>query len=235
MRRQGTTLMDVMPKWVDAILIPILSILISFVLSGLVILYLGMNPFEALQLMITGALGSTYGWGFTLYFTTNFIFTGLCAATRLSRPHVQHRRRRSGDTRRIGRGPCLPRRALAPLDAGAARRDPWRGAVRGRLGLYPRLAASQARQPHRDHHDHVQLYRLGAPDLSSGRGPETRRLDGPGHPPLWRGREPAEPRRNLRHVRHPVLHHRPRQRQLLHRPHRAFPLLAPDLAHQARL
>ena len=72
--------MDVMPKWVDAILIPILSILISFVLSGLVILYLGMNPFEALQLMITGALGSTYGWGYTLYYTTNFIFTGLCAA-----------------------------------------------------------------------------------------------------------------------------------------------------------
>ncbi|MCV6593183.1 MAG: ABC transporter permease, partial [Silicimonas sp.] len=72
--------MDVMPKWVDAILIPILSILISFVLSGLVILYLGMNPFEALKLMITGALGSTYGWGFTLYYTTNFIFTGLCAA-----------------------------------------------------------------------------------------------------------------------------------------------------------
>ena len=72
--------MDVMPKWADAILIPLLSILISFFLSGLVILYLGMNPFEALQLMITGALGSTYGWGYTLYYTTNFIFTGLCAA-----------------------------------------------------------------------------------------------------------------------------------------------------------
>lgn len=72
--------MDVMPKWADAILIPILSILISFFLSGLVILYLGMNPFEALQLMVTGALGSTYGWGYTLYYTTNFIFTGLCAA-----------------------------------------------------------------------------------------------------------------------------------------------------------
>ena len=72
--------MDVMPKWADAILIPILSILISFFLSGLVILYLGMNPFEALKLMVTGALGSTYGWGYTLFYTTNFIFTGLCAA-----------------------------------------------------------------------------------------------------------------------------------------------------------
>ena len=72
--------MDVMPKWADAILIPLISILLSFFLSGLVILYLGMNPFEALKLMITGALGSSYGWGFTLYYTTNFIFTGLCAA-----------------------------------------------------------------------------------------------------------------------------------------------------------
>jgi len=72
--------MDVMPKWADAILIPILSILISFFLSGLVILYLGMNPFEALKLMVTGALGSTYGWGYTLFYATNFIFTGLCAA-----------------------------------------------------------------------------------------------------------------------------------------------------------
>ena len=72
--------MTVLPKWADAILIPLLSILISFVISGLVILYLGLNPFEALRLMVTGALGSSYGWGYTLYYTTNFIFTGLCAA-----------------------------------------------------------------------------------------------------------------------------------------------------------
>ena len=30
--------------------------------------------------MITGALGSTYGWGYTLYYTTNFIFTGLAVS-----------------------------------------------------------------------------------------------------------------------------------------------------------
>ena len=32
---------------------------------------------DALQVMIEGALGSSYGWGFTLYYATNFIFTGL--------------------------------------------------------------------------------------------------------------------------------------------------------------
>ena len=30
--------------------------------------------------MVTGALGSTYGWGYTLYYATNFIFTGLAVA-----------------------------------------------------------------------------------------------------------------------------------------------------------
>ncbi len=72
--------MDVMPKWADALLIPLISILIAFLLSGLVILAIGEDPIAALKLMVSGALGSTYGWGYTLYYTTNFIFTGLAVA-----------------------------------------------------------------------------------------------------------------------------------------------------------
>jgi len=30
--------------------------------------------------MVTGALGSTYGWGYTLYYATNFMFTGLAVS-----------------------------------------------------------------------------------------------------------------------------------------------------------
>jgi simple sugar transport system permease protein len=30
--------------------------------------------------MVTGALGSSYGWGYTLYYATNFMFTGLAVA-----------------------------------------------------------------------------------------------------------------------------------------------------------
>jgi len=33
-----------------------------------------------LKLMIDGALGSTYGWGYTLYYATNFMFTGLAVS-----------------------------------------------------------------------------------------------------------------------------------------------------------
>jgi ABC-type uncharacterized transport system permease subunit len=72
--------MDVMPKWADVVLIPIISLLLAAILSALVILAIGENPWEALKLMVDGAVGSTYGWGYTLYYATNFIFTGLAVA-----------------------------------------------------------------------------------------------------------------------------------------------------------
>ncbi len=72
--------MDVMPKWADVILIPLFSLLIAFALSALVIIGIGEDPVEAVKLMITGAMGSTYGWGYTLYYATNFLFTGLAVS-----------------------------------------------------------------------------------------------------------------------------------------------------------
>ncbi|AUC52619.1 MAG: ABC transporter permease [Sagittula sp.] len=72
--------MDKMPAWADAVLVPLISILIAAALSALVILAIGENPAEALSLMIDGALMRSTGWGYTLYYTTNFIFTGLCVA-----------------------------------------------------------------------------------------------------------------------------------------------------------
>jgi ABC-type uncharacterized transport system permease subunit len=72
--------MDVIPKWADVVLIPVISLLLAAILSALVILAIGENPWEALKLMVDGAVGSTYGWGYTLYYATNFIFTGLAVA-----------------------------------------------------------------------------------------------------------------------------------------------------------
>ena len=72
--------MDKMPKWADVVLIPLISILLAAIISALVILAIGENPVEALNLMVNGALGSTYGWGYTLYYATNFMFTGLAVA-----------------------------------------------------------------------------------------------------------------------------------------------------------
>ncbi len=72
--------MEVMPKWADVVLIPLFSLLIAFALSALVIIGIGEDPIAAVKMMVSGAVGSTYGWGYTLYYATNFIFTGLAVA-----------------------------------------------------------------------------------------------------------------------------------------------------------
>ncbi|MBW7055227.1 ABC transporter permease [Paracoccus bogoriensis] len=69
--------MDKMPKWADVILTPLISLILAMGISALVILAIGESPWTALTTMVDGALGSSYGWGFTLYYATNFIFTGL--------------------------------------------------------------------------------------------------------------------------------------------------------------
>ena len=72
--------MEKMPAWADVVLVPLISLIIAFAISGLVIFAIGENPWEAMKLMVTGALGSTYGWGYTLYYATNFMFTGLAVS-----------------------------------------------------------------------------------------------------------------------------------------------------------
>jgi len=72
--------MERMPAWADVVLIPLFSLLLAAVLSALVILAIGENPVEAFNLMVEGALMRSAGWGYTLYYATNFIFTGLAVA-----------------------------------------------------------------------------------------------------------------------------------------------------------
>lgn len=72
--------MDIMPKWAEVVLVPLISLLLAAIISAIVILAIGENPWEALKLMVNGAVGSTYGWGYTLYYATNFIFTGLAVS-----------------------------------------------------------------------------------------------------------------------------------------------------------
>lgn len=72
--------MEQLPKWADLIVVPLVGLILAFILSMLMVLATGHDPMEALKLMVSGALGSTYGWGYTLYYATNFIFTGLAVA-----------------------------------------------------------------------------------------------------------------------------------------------------------
>ena len=69
-----------LPAWIEVVVIPLLNIVMALVASGLIMLAIGVDPIEAVGIMIEGALGSDYAIGYTLYYTTNFIFTGLAVA-----------------------------------------------------------------------------------------------------------------------------------------------------------
>lgn len=69
-----------LPVWLDVIVIPILNIIMALFFAGLIMLSIGVNPVEAVGIMINGAFGYDEAIGYTLYYTTNFIFTGLAVA-----------------------------------------------------------------------------------------------------------------------------------------------------------
>ncbi len=69
-----------LPVWADVILIPVINITMALIVAGLVIFAIGENPFKAFEVMFQGAFGYAEGIGYTLYYATNFIFTGLAVA-----------------------------------------------------------------------------------------------------------------------------------------------------------
>jgi ABC-type uncharacterized transport system permease subunit len=79
--------MDKLPRWADIFLVPLINIALALVVAGLVVLAIGHNPFDMAYYMAKGALGSTNGIGYTLYYTTSFIFTGLAFSVAM---HARH-------------------------------------------------------------------------------------------------------------------------------------------------
>ncbi len=69
-----------MPRWMDLLLLPLWNLLIALLVAGGVVLLIGASPLQALTVLLEGALGSARGLGYTLYYTTTFIFTGLAVA-----------------------------------------------------------------------------------------------------------------------------------------------------------
>ena len=69
-----------LPAWADYGLVPLLNVAAAFLVAGLVVLMIGENPLRAARALVCGALGYGEGIGFTLFYATNFIFTGLAVA-----------------------------------------------------------------------------------------------------------------------------------------------------------
>ncbi|RUM98491.1 ABC transporter permease [Pseudaminobacter arsenicus] len=69
-----------LPGWVDYGLIPIINLLVAFVFAGLVVLLVGESPLHAAAVLVEGAFGNGQNIAYTLFYATNFIFTGLAVA-----------------------------------------------------------------------------------------------------------------------------------------------------------
>jgi simple sugar transport system permease protein len=69
-----------LPRWAELGLLPLINLGVALVVAGVIIKILGESPLAAFKLMATGALGTQEGIGYTLYYATNFIFTGLAVA-----------------------------------------------------------------------------------------------------------------------------------------------------------
>ncbi len=72
--------MRALPRWVDMGLLPLLNLTAAMLVTALLILVLGENPLRALEVLAFGAFGYGEGIGYTLYYATNFVFTGLAFA-----------------------------------------------------------------------------------------------------------------------------------------------------------
>jgi len=72
------------PAWVNIIVLPLINILFAFAFSAIIFIAVDVNPIEAAKTMISGALGYQEGIGYTFYYATNFIFTGLAVAVAFS-------------------------------------------------------------------------------------------------------------------------------------------------------
>ncbi|WP_221074661.1 ABC transporter permease [Agarivorans aestuarii] len=68
------------PAWVSVALLPAINVFAAFLVSALLFMYIDISPIDAIKVMWTGAFGYAEGIGYTLYYTTGFIFTGLAVA-----------------------------------------------------------------------------------------------------------------------------------------------------------
>src|SRR3546814_7854053 len=68
------------PRWVDVALIPLINIALAFLVSGVILWFIGVDPVFAVEVILYGAFGYDLAIGYTLYYTPHFVFTGLAVA-----------------------------------------------------------------------------------------------------------------------------------------------------------
>src|SRR2546422_11575554 len=66
--------------WVVPVVLPAVNLAVALLLSAVVVLLIGESPGRALRTLASGAFGDAESVGYTLYYATNFVFTGLAVA-----------------------------------------------------------------------------------------------------------------------------------------------------------
>lgn len=69
-----------LPAWVNLGLLPLINLTLALLVSGLIVVAIGEDPIQAVQLLVYGAFGYGGAIGYTLFYATNFMFTGLAVA-----------------------------------------------------------------------------------------------------------------------------------------------------------
>jgi simple sugar transport system permease protein len=77
---RGLSLRSRSLRWVAPTLLPVVNLVLALLLSAVVVAAVGENPTRALWLLASGAFGSAEATGYTLYYATSFVFTGLAVA-----------------------------------------------------------------------------------------------------------------------------------------------------------
>ncbi len=62
------------------LMFPLIAVVAAFIVGGILILLIGDNPFTAYALLFSSALSWPVGIGYTLFYATPLIFTGLAVA-----------------------------------------------------------------------------------------------------------------------------------------------------------
>src|ERR1700760_4327376 len=67
-------------KLLRELIFPVIAVLVAFAVGGVIVWLIGDNPFEVYELLIGSALTWPDGIGYTLFYATPLIFTGLAVA-----------------------------------------------------------------------------------------------------------------------------------------------------------
>ena len=69
-----------LPRWIDIGLLPLVNLGLALLVCAIVVAVVGLDPLQVITLLVKGAFGSRAGIGYTLYYATTFVFTGLAVA-----------------------------------------------------------------------------------------------------------------------------------------------------------